>query len=307
MASESQLVKQRELDIKHDDKQDTINIGELMAVAQGEVERQLKYFRDRYAVNGVLSVSEMRTNPNQADLRQWQRFIQKYGTRLMSDEEAKYRLDKAKKRAGFDRAELLSQMVGLSVAYATVNVNKYMADKQISEANATETFHNAIIKLHHKNAQNVADEVQQKTREFIEKPVQGLTTDQCSWLRTDKLTTDVNTAINRGLQAGLDDDYYNRHLFTSAGTDNKNSVPALFLSAGNYQSNSLLRQQKAIVVGIVDKYMATQNHQKQAYWHTVEDNHVCSICNGLSNDSPYPVNKIPAQPHNGCRCFLVYQ
>lgn len=306
MTTEVKLVKQRELEIKHDDKQDTINISQLMGSAQGEIERQLKYFRDRYAVKGVLSISEMRTNPNQADLRQWQRFITKYGTQLMADEEAKYRLDKAKKRAGFDRSELLSQMVGLSVAYATVNVNKYMSDKQKSEANATLTFHNAVIEAQHHNAKNLANDVQKKASAFIAADDHGLTTDQRSWLRTDKLTTDVNTAISRGLQIGLDDDYYNKHLFTDASAGNHNSLPALFSSASGYQANTLLRQRKAILVGVIDQYIATQNRQKHAYWHTVEDNAVCKLCESLAMNSPYTLDKIPVQPHNGCRCFLVY-
>ncbi|GAX04080.1 hypothetical protein IWT140_01717 [Secundilactobacillus pentosiphilus] len=307
MPTETELIKERKRNIKADDNQDTINIAQLMAGAQGEVERQLKYFRDRYAVRGVLSISEMRTNPNQADLRQWQRFIQKYGTQLMADEEGKYRLDKARKRAGIDRNELLSQMVGLSIAYATVNVNKYMAQKQTSEANSTYTFHNALIQADHKNAKNLANDVQKKTKQFIGASNYGLTTDQHSWLRTDKLTADVNNAINRGLQAGLDDDYYNKHLFNSASTGNYNSVPALFTSASNYQANSLLRQRKALIVGVIDSYMAIQNHQTQAFWQTVGDNHVCKTCEGLAQGSPYARDKVPPQPHNGCRCFVVYK
>lgn len=306
MTTEKQLVDQREHKILADDKSDGIYIDQLMAGARGEIERQLKYFRDKYAVDGVLSVSEMRTTPNQADLKQWQDFIKKYGKRLMADEEAKYRLNSAKKRAGYDRAQLLSSMVGISVAYATVNVNQYLDDKQLSEATEAMSFNNRVLGARHKNTVNVADEVSKRAHAFVKEVDHDLTTHERTWLRTDKLTHDLNSSIDRALQIGLDDDYYDKHLFKDSSTGNRNSVPALFSSASGYEANTLLRERKAQVTTMVAIYMAAMNHQKQAYWHNVEDNHVCQACLELTADSPFKASAIPNRPHGGCRCFLVY-
>jgi hypothetical protein len=306
MTTEKQLVDQRERRILADDKSDGIYIDQLMAGARGEIERQLKYFRDKYAADGVLSVSEMRTMPNQADLKQWQAFIKKYGKRLMTDEEAKYRLSAAKSRAGYDRAELLSSMVGIAVAYATTNVNQYMADKQLNEATEAMSFNNRVLGVRHKNAVNVADEVSKRAHAFVGEADHDLTTNDRTWLRTDKLTHDLNSSIDRALQIGLDDDYYDNHLFKDSSAGNRNSIPALFSSASNYEANTLLRERKARITTVITIYMALMNHQKRAYWHNVEDNHVCADCLVLTADSPFKASAIPNRPHNGCRCFLVY-
>lgn len=39
-------------------------------------------------------------------------------------------------------------------------------------------------------------------------------------------------------------------------------------------------------------------------WVTEEDDRVCEICEGR-NGKVYPIDKVPAKPHIGCRCYFI--
>lgn len=40
----------------------------------------------------------------------------------------------------------------------------------------------------------------------------------------------------------------------------------------------------------------------EARWHTQDDEKVCSVC-GKRHGRIYPINRLPARPHWGCRCW----
>ncbi|WP_338230800.1 hypothetical protein [Lactiplantibacillus paraxiangfangensis] len=306
MATEKQLVSQRERQIKHDDHGDDIYISSLSKGTTGVIAEKLKYFRDHYANDGVLSVGDMRTNVNDGDYQMWQAFISKYGPRLMKDAESKYRLKNAKKTAGIDRAHLMSSIVGIAVAYATLGVNDYYGQSLISEASSAMNFQNKVSRGRGTKVKDVAEDVETMAKEFAEQETQGLSMSERAWLRTDKLADQVNGAIDRAFQQGLDDDYYENHLFNDGASGNSSSVLALFDSANGYLANSLLRDKKAEIVTMVANYVAIANSLKKGYWYTVEDNRVCKPCETLAMESPYRRNAVPARPHHGCRCFIVY-
>lgn len=306
MATEKQLVDQRERKIKSDDHGDDIYLTSLGNGTTGIIAEKLKYFRDRYSTDGVLSIADMRTNVNSNDFEMWKAFVKKYGKRLLKDAEAKYRLDIAKQTAGIDRAHLMNSIVAIAVAYATVGTTDYFGTTLLDEANQAMSFQNKVGRSRGEEVKDVAEQVENKAKEFIDQETQGLSLSDRAWLRTDKLTAQVNNAIDRAFQQGLDDDYYQNHLFNNGAAGNSNSVLVLFDSASGYLANSLLRDQKAQVVTMVANYVAAENALKRAYWHTVEDNAVCKLCETLAMGGPYPRNSVPRRPHHGCRCFIVY-
>lgn len=306
MATEKQLVSQRERQIKRDDHGDDIYISSLSKGTTGVIAEKLKYFRDHYSSNGVLSVGNMRTNVNDSDYQMWQSFISKYGPRLMKDAEGEYRLKTAKKTAGIDRAHLLSSIVGIAVAYATLGVTDYYGQSLTNEANSTMNFQNKVSRGRGATVKDLAEDVEAMAKKFAEQETQGMSMSDRAWLRTDKLTDQVNSAIDRAFQQGLDDDYYENHLFNDGVSGNSSSVLALFDSANGYLANSLLRERKAQIVTMVANYVAIANSLKKGYWYTVEDNHVCKACDTLAMESPYKRKAVPSRPHLGCRCFIVY-
>lgn len=300
-----QLIKQREQQIKATDHGDDIYVDSLMAGAKGRIAETLKYFRDRYAVDGVLSVSEMRSNVNDSDFALWQDFIQQYGPRLVKDKAAKYRLDSAKNQAGLDREHLLSSMVAISVAYAAVGINQYNEDTLIAEANKSMQFQNKFMRTRGDEPLDTAELVESEAIKLINKETKGLTMEDRVWLRTDVLSDQVTSAIDRSLQVGLDDIYYQSYLFKE-DSNSKNSVPKAFKSAKGSLANQVLRDKKAEATAVAGAIVADKNDLNVAYWYNVEDGHVCDRCIQLTNGSPYPSHDVPGAPHYGCRCFIVY-
>ena len=305
MLTEQQVVDQRERQIKSDDRNDGTNVGALLAVSQNTVADALNYFRSRYATDGVLTVSDMRTNVDGTDYAKWQAFIQQHSAELMQDPEGQYRLKSAAQQAGLDREHLLGAMVGISVAHATLGINQYNHQTIDAEAGRTLKFQNKVMRLRGRQPLDLGDQIETTTQKFIEEPKQGLTMDKRAWLRTDKLTSQVNGAVNRSLQVGLDDDYYQNHLFKDSSSS-QNSVTKQYASAGGYVSNSLLRDAKTGIVALAGGIIAEQNQLGMGYWHDVEDERECENCINLANGGPYPANNVPAPPHPGCRCFVVY-
>lgn len=43
---------------------------------------------------------------------------------------------------------------------------------------------------------------------------------------------------------------------------------------------------------------------KEARWIAADDEKTCPVCGGRDN-KVYPIRKIPAKPHYGCRCYIV--
>lgn len=299
------LTQQREREIKLDDHNDEIDVKALLGTVSVTVGYYLRYFINRYGKDGKLDISTMRRNVTQADYAMWTKFIKQYGDQLVDDVEAKYRLESSKQQAGYDRQHLLNSIITIAVVKATLDVQHYTSKTIKDEANKAMDFQNEVIRVRGEPV-DVHKAVATKARRIIDQEDHSMTTVQRIWLRSDTLTRDVQDATNRALMIGLDDDYYNDHLFNETATPNKNSVSSLFDSAGGYYANSLLRNRKALIVSVVAAYVAAQNHIKHGYWHDMEDSHVCAACQALAAGSPYNAGSIPSQPHNGCRCFIVY-
>lgn len=300
-----QLIKRREQQIKSNDHSDDIYIDALLTGAKGKIAETLKYFRDHYAVDGVLSVSEMRSNVNNDDYELWQDFIQQYGPRLMKDEAASYRLKSAKQQAGIDREHLLDSMVAISIAYAALGVNDYNDQTLMNEATQSMRFQNRFMRTRGDAPQDTSELVETGAIKLINATAQGLSMEDRVWLRTDALRDQVTATFDRAFQVGLDDAYYQGHLFKE-DSKSSNSASKHFKSAKGYLANSLLRDKKAGMAALAGAIVAEKNSLNVGYWYNVEDGHVCEQCIQLTDASPYSSNDIPDAPHNGCRCFVVY-
>lgn len=300
-----QLIKQREQQIKTADRGDDVYIDSLLAGAKGQIAETLTYFRDRYSVDGVLSVSEMRSNVGDADFDMWQSFIKQYGPQLMRDEAAKYRLKTAQHQAGLDREHLLRSIVDISIAYATVGVNDYNTRTLIQEANGSMQFQNRFLRARGGEPLDTSEQVESNAIKLINSTTKGLTMADRVWLRTDVLSDQVTASVDRALQVGIDDIYYQNYLFNESSNSN-NSATKPFKSAKGMLANHLLRDKKAEVTALAGAVVADKNTLNVAYWYNVEDGHVCDQCIQLTNASPFSVHDVPGAPHNGCRCFVVY-
>lgn len=305
MTTMKSMALDREAEIKRDDRSDTSYVKELLTGVSKSIGNYLRYFMDKYSVDGVLGIAQMRKSLSNADIAKWQQFLNEFGSRIKGDE-AEYWYRSAKKVAGYDREQLLNAMIQIATAVATTNITDYSKRIVLNEANKAMSFQNKVIRARGNPVIDVAEDVENKATDSLERDVAGLNYDQRAWLRSERLNREAQQAVTRSLNVGLDEDYYENHLFKEATNGNKNSVVSLFDSAGGYYSNTLLREHKAIVTTIVANYVALSNSLKKAQWHDVEDSHVCAQCRDLSSQGAFPANAVPARPHGGCRCFVVY-
>lgn len=254
--------------------------------------------------NGVLSVSELRRNVSSGDYDLFKKVLSEYSSSLLVDDEGVLRLDKAKKMAGLDKQNLLNSIVAIIIAATSKSVSSYLGTSLKNEYQYAMSFqeNEAIRTRHFTNHHYSNAAINEQANKILAAKNYGLTVDQRVWIKNDKLTGQVNNAVNEGLMRGMDNDYINNKLFKPFNNSPKSATTA-FNKTKNFYKNQLINQEKnrfgtEAALDVFDRYNVHMLNWNLASTHSHSD-----ACDDLAQGSPYTRVDYPNAPHWGCVCF----
>lgn len=302
MASKEAL-EQAQL-LARQDAIDTRQAATIYGSALQSIKEYVRYFYDNYAIDGVLDKPAMYTMPNARDREMWRKVLKQFEGQLSKTEPGRRKLLELKRVAGFDRISLLNSVTGIAIGFSTATADDYfgrMLVREYKQANDFQVKMSSRIKKDWDYHKPTADDVNTRAAELVNAKNYDLTVSERIWVHNDFLEGEVKQALSKALTVGIDDKYMQEHLFRFI-KQNKDSVATDFDSTERWISNRLIKNEKGRLVKQASVQVFKLCGIKWVNWVTRPG--ACDICLNIARDNPYPINKIPATPHNGDRCFL---
>lgn len=294
-------------DIELSDNQDKDFINYVFKQGFNEFNSIFMYFFNRYNSDGVLSVNEMRTMCNTQDFKLWQEYINKYEKRLLSNDSAKYRLQKAKATAGKDKQQLLSALSMIIIASTSLLVSDHLQGSMINEYRDAFTYKSLLslkagYKAHNDWSNN---DINKEASELVNDKRYGANIDERIWMKSDILNGQINSAINAALTKGADNQYINNKLMNYIPSNRNESANASFTKTGTNIANVLVADNKAYMEDNATNQVFSIYNVEKFNYATQGDGKVCDPCIDRANSGPFTYATDEGSLHTGDRCYRV--
>lgn len=254
------------------------------------ISRHLSQFYDHYAADNQITVSQAAQSVDKWGTQQWKAAIDELNASGWLPE-TKQRAKILGLTAGLNVGNMIAAIAGLGIA---AWLDKAI-QKSINRTTQIGVDERSYLRKNGLSTVRRAGDVTKASK----------TLSDTIWVDGDRLVDDVRSELIKSIQTGKTVEELKSKLAKSL-KPNPGANMADRMAQANSKIDRLIRSESAKLVDEID----TEAYQKAgvAYVNWVTEPGACSICLGLRDNSPYPIDKAPAlviDSHPNCRCSKV--